>query len=135
MYVAPRQRALRLRGQGAMMIRVRPFALVIAIIFIVFGPHNWWIAGSNRVSQPPPQPTALSWILPDAASFGDRPRRGGIDAIQTKQGWMVRIASRGQLLGDLFVMAVVFAFYWPLRQKALARKQDEPDSAVENDDS
>src|SRR5437588_6738518 len=102
------------------MIRVRPLGMALAILFMVLGPHTSWIAGSKPAPQAPSTP--VSWILPDQANVSDRPTHGDIDAVQTKQGWKVRFPSKGQFIGGWLVLAVVFAFYWPLRKKALARK-------------
>lgn len=101
------------------------------MLFMVLGPQTWFLA-SNRASHTQAQPTPISSVLPDAASISDQPTRGMVDEVQTKQGWMTRIESPRRMLGSVIAMAVVFAFYWPLRQKALARKHDQPNSEVED---
>ena len=112
------------------MIRVRPLGLVLAILFMVLGPQSWFLA-RNRAAHTQAQPVLISPILPDAAAVSDQPTRGAADMVQTKQGWKVRIGSTGRDLEYLLVGAAVFAFYWPLRQKALARKREDADPAGE----
>ena len=71
------------------------------------------------------QPGPLSSILPDAANLSAQPSRGSIDAVQTRQGWMIRFASRRRMVENTLIALVVVAFAWPLRKKALARKRQE----------
>ena len=106
------------------MIRVGPVGIILAILFIAFGPHNSFYS-SNRWSQAETQPGPLSSILPDAANLSDQPSRGNIDAVQTRQGWMIRIASRRRMVENTLIALVVVAFAWPLRKKALAREREE----------
>lgn len=109
------------------MIRYSPIGIVLAIVFILLGPHDWFVS-PNRSAHIQASPSALSTVLPDVNSVGDQPRRGMVDAVQTKQGWVVRTASGLTLRYELFVGAMLLIFGWPLRKFLISRQQDRSTS-------
>lgn len=113
------------------MIRYSPIGLVVAFIFVVFGPHNWFLA-SDRAQHTQVAQSALSSVLPDASTIGDQPRRGQIDAVETKQGYVVRVESGIRLRYDIIVGILLLLFAWPIRKMARKRRQDASDLADES---
>lgn len=114
------------------MIRYSPIGIAIAILFLLFGPHNWFFA-SDRADHTQVSQSALSSVLPDANSVGDQPRHAMVDAVQTKQGFIVRTASGLQLRYELFVLAFLALFGLPIRKYLLSRRQDPPNPREEDD--
>lgn len=114
------------QANGANMIRYSPIGIVVAILFILFGPHVWFFA-SDRANHTQVSQTAVSSILPDANSVGDQPRHSMVDAVETKQGWVVRTASGLQLHYELVGLGFLLVFGWPMRKYLLSRRQDPPD--------
>lgn len=113
------------------MIRYSPIGIVITLLFLVFGPHECFRA-SDRSGHAQVAASALSSILPDANKVGDLPSRSMVDAVETKQGWIVRTASRGQLRFQLVAGAFLLALAWFLRKTGLIRRQNP--AVSEHDD-
>jgi len=114
------------------MIRYSPIGIALAILFLLFGPHDWFLA-SNRADHAQASPSALSSVLPDANSVGDQPRHSMVDAVETRQGFMVRTASGLQFRYELLVMGLLLVFGWPIRKCLLSRRRSPPDSDGEAD--
>ncbi len=111
------------------MVRYSPIGILLLIVFVVFGPHDWFFA-SNRSQHTQVPPSAISSVLPDANSVGDQPRHGMVDAIETKQGYIVRTESGLPLRYDVLVMILVLA-YWAYRKMAVQGRQDRSDTDPE----
>lgn len=99
------------------MIRYSPIGLIVAALFLLLGPHDW-LNTAERPSHTAPLASPVTPILPDANSLGDQPRRSMVDAVQTKQGWLVRVEHGLPLRYDLIVIPLIIAAGWYVRRQA-----------------